>query len=405
MLDPENPGEFVRDAHLLRALKRECLQLAGKENDNFNRFPGSQPVSLLNQHMTVLKNQKFLVCEKSDGVRYLLLFYTIPFVVQNPPKCWPKVLGGRTGSVFLVNRKFEFITVPEIDLVLSDSLLRSLSGTLLDGELVKDEVLDDNPEDGGEMDIDGEEKSSKRGPKTFQSTFLVFDTLSVCGKFVGHLDLFDRLRAAQGEIIFKLRMYHLQNGPPKDVVITLKQMYAKEAVPFILDKVLKGLPHENDGLIFTRYDKPYKPGTCEDILKWKPRYLNSVDFEISPMWGLNDDGVAEWRYCRISAARRGVSLPFGFMYVDEKDQKMLRDKYNGTPAIIECVRPDDWFLYEPPKDRNTPWNDEIKHPGPGWKYLRLREDKHIANDINTVNRVIDSIESGITGDVLKQELA
>ena len=33
-----------------------------------------------------------------------------------------------------------------------------------------------------------------------------------------------------------------------------------------------------DGVIFTRIDLPYIPGKNFGILKWKPDYLNTVDF-------------------------------------------------------------------------------------------------------------------------------
>lgn len=40
------------------------------------------------------------------------------------------------------------------------------------------------------------------------------------------------------------------------------------------------LLHENDGLIFTTDACPYYPGTCEEIVKWKPSHLNTIDFEL-----------------------------------------------------------------------------------------------------------------------------
>ena len=38
--------------------------------------------------------------------------------------------------------------------------------------------------------------------------------------------------------------------------------------------------HENDGIIFTVNHCPYYAGTCEQIIKWKPTKLNSVDFQL-----------------------------------------------------------------------------------------------------------------------------
>jgi hypothetical protein len=74
------------------------------------RFPGSQPVSLLQNHMANLKANKFLVCEKSDGVRYLLLICNPMMVVKNPPSSWERFLGGKNGRCYfgMLGRPFFF---------------------------------------------------------------------------------------------------------------------------------------------------------------------------------------------------------------------------------------------------------------------------------------------------------
>lgn len=46
------------------------------------------------------------------------------------------------------------------------------------------------------------------------------------------------------------------------------------------DSFTKSLTHEPDGLIYQPVDKPYTPGVCPDILKWKPQSLNSIDFRL-----------------------------------------------------------------------------------------------------------------------------
>lgn len=44
----------------------------------YSRFPGSQPVSFEKKHLTALEEEDYYVCEKSDGVRYLLYFVIPP---------------------------------------------------------------------------------------------------------------------------------------------------------------------------------------------------------------------------------------------------------------------------------------------------------------------------------------
>jgi hypothetical protein len=71
------------------------------------RFPGPQPVSIERRHFPLLKKQPYLVCEKTDGVRHLLM-------------------STEDGLVVLVNRAFSIDTVK----------MRIPRDTLLDGELV-----------------------------------------------------------------------------------------------------------------------------------------------------------------------------------------------------------------------------------------------------------------------------
>ena len=40
---------------------------------------------------------------------------------------------------------------------------------------------------------------------------------------------------------------------------------------FQFDDPLRKLAHGNDGIIFTQISAPYHPGTCRQLLKWKPR--------------------------------------------------------------------------------------------------------------------------------------
>lgn len=72
-----------------------------------SNFPGPQPVSIERRHFPLLKAQPYSVCEKTDGVRHILM--------------------STADGVFLVNRAFEIVPLK----------MRVPKDTVLDGELVQ----------------------------------------------------------------------------------------------------------------------------------------------------------------------------------------------------------------------------------------------------------------------------
>lgn len=91
-------------------IKEKC------DSTNIERFPGPQPISIEKKHIPLLSKNRYLVCEKTDGVRHFLVCFTDS---QNRKIC------------ALVNRSFDFtlhpLTVPR--------------NTLLDGELLGDTFI------------------------------------------------------------------------------------------------------------------------------------------------------------------------------------------------------------------------------------------------------------------------
>jgi len=107
------------------------------------RFPGPQPVSIERRHFCLLKRQPYLVSEKTDGVRHLL--------VSTPD-----------GLAALVNRAF----------LVEPVKIRVPKDTLLDGELVK--------------------------TRTGKMLFVVYDAVRVKGENLMHAPLTERLEKARG---------------------------------------------------------------------------------------------------------------------------------------------------------------------------------------------------------------
>ena len=179
-----------------------------------SRFPGPQPVSIERRHFPLLKRQPYLVCEKTDGVRHLLV--------------------STEEGVFLVNRAF---SIEKIN-------VRVAKDTLLDGELVK--------------------------TRTGKVLFMVYDAVRVKGESVSSLPLNARLDAARKvtKAIIKTSTAHLE--------LRVKTMM--DLKDFGSFPSLDSFEYETDGLVFTPVNEPIRMGTHETMFKWKPRERITIDF-------------------------------------------------------------------------------------------------------------------------------
>lgn len=97
------------------------------DSSNIERFPGPQPVSIEKKHISLLSKNRYLVCEKTDGVRNFLVCFTDS---QNRKIC------------ALVNRSFSYMLYPLT--IPRDTLL---DGELLDGTFIIHDAVCVNGED------------------------------------------------------------------------------------------------------------------------------------------------------------------------------------------------------------------------------------------------------------------
>ncbi|XP_064412309.1 mRNA-capping enzyme isoform X2 [Latimeria chalumnae] len=124
--------------------------------------------------------------------------------------------------------------------------------------------------------------------------------------------------------------------------------------------------HEMDGLIFQPVGK-YKPGRCDDILKWKPPSLNSVDFRLK-ITKLGGEGL--------------LTQTVGLLYVGSYDRpfaqmKISKDLKQYDNKIIEC-----------------------KFENNSWVFMRQRIDKSFPNSYDTAMAVCSSITNPVTKEIL-----
>ena len=182
-------------------------------------FPGPQPISIEHKHFPILKGGDYMVCEKTDGERHMM----VAFVYEGTKKC-----------VF-VNRAFNMFEVP---LRLTKS---AYDGTILDGEL-------------------------------YENTLMVYDALLVNGQAIWNMNLLERLEMTQRVlkpiIYMKSDMYRLK----------LKTFHHMKDFANFMEVYLPTVKQVIDGLVFTPVNEPMRIGTHETMFKWKPREKNTVDF-------------------------------------------------------------------------------------------------------------------------------
>ena len=213
------------------------------------RFPGPQPVSIERRHFPLLKRQPYVVCEKTDGVRQLLV-------------CPPN------GTPCIVNRAWHAEPVK----------VKIPKDTILDGELVK----------------------SKSG----KVLFMVHDAVRVKGVAVGTLSLTERLEAAR-QLIKKI--IKTADAPFEVRVKTMVPLAEIGAMP-----PLDSFEYETDGLVFTPINEPIRVGTHETLFKWKPHARITIDFELRKGNELfvQDRGIP-YKEAELHAGKQRKDLPDG----------------------------------------------------------------------------------------------
>lgn len=350
------PGMKI-DGELLRNMRSEVAQMLGRPHNT--NFPGAQPVSFARRHLEELCKQDYYVCEKSDGMRFLLY-----------------LTSGDAGEEvqYLIDRKNDYWFIPPHGLHFP--VPKDVQGfhvnTLIDGELVMDKVPG-----GG-----------------YQPKYLVFDCMVLDGNSLMNRTLDKRL-AYFKERIFDPYKALLEEYPAEKqwmhFIVELKAMQLSYGIEKMFKEILPSLPHGNDGLIFTCRMTDYKHGTDQNILKWKPEAENSIDFRLSLDFPTVQPDAQD--------RAEGITEPYPdydappvcnlYVYAGNNEE----DPWYGTMYI----EPEEW---ETLKRLNEPLNDRIVEcfmdSQKRWRYMRFRDDKTNANHISTVESVIESITDRVT---------
>lgn len=151
----EKVGAVKAETELADHLRREVASLLNRDKLS---FPGAQPISFAARHIRELQLQDYWICEKTDGMRYLMYF----------------TRDNRGEEVhYLIDRRNDYYYVPGLHFPVQDdkTFQQFHTHTILDGELVEDTHPD------GRTEV----------------KYLVFDCLFVDNKDLMHRSLDKRL--------------------------------------------------------------------------------------------------------------------------------------------------------------------------------------------------------------------
>lgn len=300
-----------------------------------NGFPGAQPISMTVENLSLLCRKAYMVSWKADGTRFLML------------------INGKN-KIYMLDRDNVVFKINNLSFPCRKNLDDDVKKTLVDGELVIDQV---------------------KGHKI--PRYLIYDIIKYEDQPVGDCDFGRRLECIQCELIDprnKKTMKGLLDKTREPFSVRKKDFFDIRQAPELLDtKFSKMVSHEVDGLIFQPAHRDpvdtYRTGRNDDILKWKPSTLNSVDFRLK---------VAK------ESGQGILTTSVGYLYVGQHDQpfsrfkKLTKEIKQYDNKIVECT-----------------YSKEA-----GWKMLRERTDKSFPNSYNTAMAVCKSISDPVTKEKL-----
>ena len=267
----------VTDQQILRSLRNTILGYWPKRKNDF--FPGPQPVSLERRDLFKLRKFPYLVCVKSNGMRFMMLCTTI----DEQLKC------------FMVDRAFRFYEVNQC----FDKAM--YTNTLFDGELVR----------------------SNSGVWTY----IVHDCVAFRGDDVSQMD-------------FNKRYSYVSTAVETFWEITDSNVFPiepKKFVPFqeigSLVETTKEIAHPTDGYIFTPVMLPIGTNAQYTLFKWKSAKFHTFDFKITE----------EPERFVAHVNKKGAFVPFASVTKSTKQgiefgRKLgeLREPGFTDGAIVEC---------------------------------------------------------------------
>lgn len=245
---------------LLQKIFILCNYKEQKQNNNNNeqqRFPGCMPCSLSKKNLNFIKENEYMMCEKSDGFRYFMICTTLNLAslqIENKEK----EMTNNNNNTNIKNQNICFLLDRDMNIIVIqigwiDQRIYD-AGTILDGELVK--IKDEN---------------------TWK--YRIFDVICIAGyKDIKNKTYKKRMEKCV-DIVEKIYYPNIMDT----FRIEIKHIYETTKIDILLNKIENNyFDHAIDGIIFVPNKDPVylKGGTQQNLFKWKANIEHTIDFVI-----------------------------------------------------------------------------------------------------------------------------
>jgi len=279
-----------------------------------------------------LAEMPYMVSWKADGTRYMML------------------VDGEN-EVYFLDRDNCVFQVTGLTFLHRKNQHRHIQDTVLDGEMVIDTV------------------NGEKFPR-----FLIYDIIRYEGNEVGKCDFRRRLECIDREIVGARNKYIMEgviNKTREPFSIRKKDFWdVADAYKLLRPEFTSKLAHEPDGLILQPAGKEqaYKGGRDDQILKWKPASMNSVDFRLQIV---REEGLGL------------LPKTVGHLFVGQSKDYDARTPFSQIKVNKELKELNGKII-------------ECKWENDQWVFMRERTDKSFPNGFNTAMGVIESIRNPVT---------
>ena len=419
------------------------------QNQNF-KFPGLQVINFNREQLEFFSHfpKHFLICEKSDGVRYLLIQFA-------------------NGISIMIGRNLKFYQIKlniNFDYKVNENDRSSNAWEIInffDGELILDDI--ETNENKNNINEINNNMIYINNTILKQVKFLIFDAIKIRGEVIGFLPFYMRLNELNymfNDIRYKLLVNksknnfllnfqkslnlsnfikipeinkeinkylspnystYIQQNFKYSISLYMKDYFYLNQLD-ILQNYINKLKHHNDGVIINTNDYPYYSGQSCEIYKWKPSEMNTIDFEVE----FNDN-------LKLYILKIGVkdgNIPVSILNFKDDDENNFKEGFKENKInVIECyfdkkldyeylikfnyiynqfkinnINNDnryniDSVIKELQNKKNNEFDsitNELKEKFKGgWRFSRFRNDKGTPNFINTYENILQVLEEDI----------